>query len=154
MQTLNSYGSKVLACDMSKAPESVLKLQDVKFVRVDLTEPGASEKVVEEAVAAFGRIDGLLNIAGVMDTGNSVDTITDEVWNRCIAVNLTAPVKLMQAVIPHMLKAGKGSIVNVASKAGISGFAAGIAYTSSKHGLVRPHSSSVLLNVIMSLLVI
>lgn len=103
---------------------------------MNLTEEGAPEKVVEEAIAAFGRLDGLLNIAGVMDTNNSVDTLTDALWDRCIAVNLTAPVKLMRAAVPHMIKAGGGSIVNVASKAGMSGAAAGVAYTASKHGLV------------------
>lgn len=44
---------------------------------MDLADAGAAEKVVEEAIAAFGRIDGLLNVAGVMNTNNSVDTLTD-----------------------------------------------------------------------------
>jgi len=136
-QTLNRYGAKVLGCDISEAPESLLGLQDFKFVRANLVDAGAPAKVVQEAIAAFGKIDGLLNIAGVMDTNNSVDTLSDELWERCIAVNLTAPVKLMRAVVPHMIKSGGGSIVNVASKAGISGAVAGVAYTASKHGLVR-----------------
>jgi len=133
---LNRYGAKILACDIAEAPESVLSLQECHFVRVNLAEAGAADKVVEEAVAAFGRIDGLLNVAGVMDTNNSVDTLTDALWDRVIAINLTAPVKLMRAVVPHMIKAGGGSIVNVASKAATSGAIAGVAYTASKHGIV------------------
>jgi NAD(P)-dependent dehydrogenase (short-subunit alcohol dehydrogenase family) len=70
-----------------------------------------------------------------------VDTLTDELWDRCIAINLTKPVKLMRAVKLHMQEAGGGIIVNVASKAGLSGAVAGVAYTSSKHGNVRPSSS-------------
>jgi NAD(P)-dependent dehydrogenase (short-subunit alcohol dehydrogenase family) len=87
-------------------------------------------------VAAFGRINGLLNIAGVIDTNNSVDTLTDALWNRVTSINLTAPVKLIRAVVPHMIKAGGGSIVNVTSEAGTSGAIAGVAYTASKHGIV------------------
>jgi NAD(P)-dependent dehydrogenase (short-subunit alcohol dehydrogenase family) len=72
-----------------------------------------------------------------MDTYNSADTLDDETWDRVIAINLTAPVKLMRAVLPTMKQQTSGSVVNVASKAGTSGAAAGIAYTCSKHGLVR-----------------
>ncbi|KAH3908306.1 hypothetical protein HBI56_020300 [Parastagonospora nodorum] len=136
VQTLNRYGAKILACDIAEAPESVLSLQECKFVRVNLADAGAAEKVVEDAVAAFGRIDGLINVAGVMDTNNSVDTLTDALWDRVIAINLTAPVKLMRAVVPHMIKTGGGSIVNVASKAATCGAIAGVAYTASKHGIV------------------
>lgn len=52
-------------------------------------------------------------------------------------INLTAPVYLMREVIPYMLKAGSGSIVNVTSYAGLSGAVAGVAYTAAKHGLVN-----------------
>ncbi|KAH8710153.1 hypothetical protein GQ44DRAFT_690276 [Phaeosphaeriaceae sp. PMI808] len=135
-QTLNRFGAKVLACDINDAPTSILSLQDVSFVRVDLAEPEGPTIVVEGAITKFGKIDGLLNIAGVMDTNNSVDTLTDALWDRCIAINLTAPVKLMRAAIPHMIKAGGGSIVNVSSKAGTSGGVAGVAYTASKHGII------------------
>ncbi|EAT91002.1 hypothetical protein SNOG_01353 [Parastagonospora nodorum SN15] len=135
VQTLNRYGAKILACDIAEAPESVLSLQECKFV--------PQKKVVEDAVAAFGRIDGLINVAGVMDTNNSVDTLTDALWDRVIAINLTAPVKLMRAVVPHMIKTGGGSIVNVASKAATCGAIAGVAYTASKHGIVSRRSHSV-----------
>ena len=57
-------------------------------------------------------------------------------WDRVIAVNLTAPVKLMRAVLPTMKEQKKGVIVNVASRASFSGASAGLAYTASKHGLV------------------
>ena len=82
------------------------------------------------------RIDVLANIAGVMDSFSSADTITDAEWNRVIAVNLTAPTKMMREVLPFMKAKKHGCIINVSSKAGVSGAAAGIAYTASKHGLV------------------
>ncbi|OKO92262.1 Levodione reductase [Penicillium subrubescens] len=71
-----------------------------------------------------------------MDRNNSVDSLTDEMWDRCIAINLTAPVKLMREVIPIMREQKSGSIVNVGSKAATSGAASGVAYTASKHGLI------------------
>jgi NAD(P)-dependent dehydrogenase (short-subunit alcohol dehydrogenase family) len=81
---------------------------------------------------AYGeKVDALFNIAGVMDNHGSVDTLTNESWERCLAVNLTAPVELMREVIPIMRREKSGSIVNLASKAGTSGAASGVAYTAS-----------------------
>jgi NAD(P)-dependent dehydrogenase (short-subunit alcohol dehydrogenase family) len=71
-----------------------------------------------------------------MDSFSLVDTITDAEWDHVIAVNLTAPIKMMRDVLPFLQARKHGCIVNVSSKAGVSGAAAGIAYTASKHGLV------------------
>jgi NAD(P)-dependent dehydrogenase (short-subunit alcohol dehydrogenase family) len=88
------------------------------------------------------RIDVLANVAGIMDSFSGADTMTDAEWNKVLGVNLTAPTKLMRAVLVYMKEAKSGAIVNVSSKAGSSGAAAGIAYTTSKHGLVSRHGSS------------
>jgi NAD(P)-dependent dehydrogenase (short-subunit alcohol dehydrogenase family) len=77
-----------------------------------------------------------------MDSFSGADTMTDAEWNKVLGVNLTAPTKLMRAVLVYMKEAKSGAIVNVSSKAGSSGAAAGIAYTTSKHGLVSRHGSS------------
>jgi len=78
----------------------------------------------------------LVNVAGIMDNFSSADGVTDDVWERVMAVNLTAPVKMMRGVLPLMRPGKDGCIVNVASTAAVSGAVAGVAYTSSKHGLV------------------
>jgi Dehydrogenases with different specificities (related to short-chain alcohol dehydrogenases) len=65
-----------------------------------------------------------------------VAEVSDAEWERVIRVNLTAPFLLTRAVLPHMLAAGKGAVVNTASEAGLRGSAAGAAYTASKHGMV------------------
>ena len=57
-------------------------------------------------------------------------------WDRVIAINLTAPFKLMRAVLPLMEAAGRGAILNVSSEAGLRGNASGNAYTASKHGII------------------
>ena len=83
------------------------------------------------------RVDVLVNVAGIMDKFGSADTIEDEEWDNVLALNLTVPVKMMRAVLPFMKKDdGGGVIINVGSTASVSGAVAGIAYTSSKHGLV------------------
>lgn len=82
------------------------------------------------------RIDVLANVAGIMDSFSSADTVTDMEWNKVLGINLNAPTKMMRAVLVYMKEAKSGAIVNVSSKAGVSGASSGIAYTASKHGLV------------------
>lgn len=78
----------------------------------------------------------MANVAGIVDSFSSADTVTNAEWNKVLGVNLTAPVELMRAVLVYMKEAKSGAIVNVSSKSGLSGATAGIAYTTSKHGLV------------------
>ncbi|OQE25763.1 hypothetical protein PENFLA_c008G06522 [Penicillium flavigenum] len=131
-----SQGAKILGVDVSWAPVSLTEHTNYKFIQGDLTHEATPKQVVEKCIEEFGRIDGLLNIAGIMDRNSSVDSLSDDMWERCIAINLTAPVKLMREVIPIMRQQKSGSIVNVGSKAATSGAASGVAYTASKHGLM------------------
>lgn len=71
-----------------------------------------------------------------MDAFSSADTVKESEWERVLNINLTVPVRLMAAVLPSMKEHGGGAIVNVASRAAVSGAVAGVAYTASKHGLV------------------
>ncbi|KAL2018920.1 hypothetical protein VTK56DRAFT_10287 [Thermocarpiscus australiensis] len=87
-------------------------------------------------VSCRNRIDVLVDVAGVMDNFSSADSVSDEVWDRVVAVNLTVPVKMMRAVLPLMRERRDGVIVNVAGTAATSGAVAGVAYTSFKHGLI------------------
>jgi len=139
-QLFLSHGYHVFGIDVKDMDMDLLKdagKEGFNFYLADLTKEGACDKAVAAAVEIFGKkIDVLANIAGVMDAFSSADTVTDAEWDRLIAINLTVPTKLMRAVLPFMKEAGSGAIVNVSSKAGFSGAAAGIAYTASKHGLV------------------
>lgn len=82
------------------------------------------------------QIDVLANVAGIMDAFASADKYTDKEWDKVIGVNLTVPTRLIRAVLPFMKAKKHGSIINIASHAGMSGASAGLAYTASKHGLV------------------
>ncbi|MHC3472718.1 SDR family NAD(P)-dependent oxidoreductase [Streptomyces sp. 7R007] len=102
----------------------------------DLGEQAVVDEVTHTAVERFGGVDVLVNNAGIMDRMSALADVGDAEWERVIRVNLTAPFLLTRAVLPHMLRAGRGAIVNTASEAGLRGSAAGAAYTASKHGLV------------------
>ena len=121
--------------ELSKLAED--KSSNFHFHKCNLTEPSAAKTIVATCKGRFGdRIDILANVAGIMDHFESAENVSEEMLDRVLVVNLKAPVKLMGAVLPTMLEQKKGSIVNIASIAGVSGAAAGIAYTTSKHGLV------------------
>ncbi|KAJ6508587.1 hypothetical protein C8R45DRAFT_1168927 [Mycena sanguinolenta] len=124
-----------MGADISQAPD----IQDAGFAfeQMDLTHSDSPRALVEACQKKFGdKIDILLNVAGIMDTFASVATVTDAEFERVIAVNLTAPVRLMREVVKVMKTNKHGVIVNVSSKAGMSGGSAGLAYTTSKHGLI------------------
>lgn len=71
-----------------------------------------------------------------MDGFGAADSYTDKEWEKVIGINLTVPTRLIRASIPLMKTNGGGSIVNICSKASISGAVSGVAYTAAKHGLV------------------
>jgi NAD(P)-dependent dehydrogenase (short-subunit alcohol dehydrogenase family) len=92
--------------------------------------------IVQAALEAYGRVDALVNNAGVMDNNHGVGELSNAMWERVLSINLTGPMYLSRLVVPKLVAQGGGAIVNVASVAGVGGGAAGAAYTASKHGLV------------------
>ncbi len=99
----------------------------------DLSEADHCPATVAAAVAAFGRLDALCNVAGIIVMCNAHEMRPAD-WQRTLAVNLSAPFYLIQAAIPHLLKA-RGSVVNVTSSAAFVGEAYAAAYCAAKAGL-------------------
>ncbi|GAA5211689.1 SDR family NAD(P)-dependent oxidoreductase [Microbacterium kyungheense] len=136
-------GGRVIAVDVSqeRLDEFVAAHEgaDVVALTADITDDEGVARIIE---AAGDRIDGLANIAGIMDDMTPVGDVTDAVWDRVFRVNVTGTMKLMRAVIPAMLAQGGGSIVNTSSEASLRGSAAGAAYTASKHAVVGLTKSS------------
>jgi NAD(P)-dependent dehydrogenase (short-subunit alcohol dehydrogenase family) len=130
-------GGRVVAVDLSadRLSDLASSLPEGAVVTVvgDITEQDDIDAIL---AAAGDRIDALANVAGVNDDFSPVHETSDAVWDRTIGINLTGGFKLTRAVLPVMLAAGTGSIVNVASEAGLRGNASGTAYTVSKHGVV------------------
>ena len=134
-------GGTVVAVDISaeRLAEFAAEHPTAVFVTGDIT----SEADIANIVAATGgTVHGLANIAGIMDDMTPLHEVSDAVWERVFAVNVDGMFRLTRAVIPLMLAAGGGSVVNVASEAGIRGSAAGLAYTASKHAVVGMTKSS------------
>lgn len=86
--------------------------------------------------AAQGKLDGVANVAGIMDSFQPAGEVDDATWDRVMRVNVTGPLRLIRATLPLLLASGHGAIVNVVSEAALRGSAAGVAYTTSKHALV------------------
>jgi NAD(P)-dependent dehydrogenase (short-subunit alcohol dehydrogenase family) len=102
----------------------------------DIADSATAEGLIDLAVASHGRIDVLVNNAGVMDYMQGVGELSDDIWRRVMRINLDGPMYTMRRAVPLMVARGGGSIVNIASVGGIEGGAAGAAYTAAKHALV------------------
>ncbi|WP_280268863.1 SDR family NAD(P)-dependent oxidoreductase [Nocardia wallacei] len=132
-------GTRVVAADINleAAEKTAAEIGDAAIaVDVDISDPGAVERMVRRALEVFGGIDVLCNNAGILDSMALPADMTVAEWNRVLGVNLTGTFLVTHEVLPHMLERGSGAIVNTASEAGIRGGAAGAAYTASKHGVV------------------
>jgi NAD(P)-dependent dehydrogenase (short-subunit alcohol dehydrogenase family) len=103
---------------------------------VDVANQSSVKAMIDQAMSTYGQIDVLVNNAGVMDNFEPVGECPDSTWNRVMNINLNGVYYAMNAAVPHMLKAGKGSIINVASIGGLFGARAGAAYTTSKHAVI------------------
>jgi meso-butanediol dehydrogenase/(S,S)-butanediol dehydrogenase/diacetyl reductase len=103
--------------------------------RCDVSSREACFAAVEGAVAAFGQLDVLANVAGIVRFRNSPE-MSEAEWNLVMAVNVSGPFFLSQAAIPHLL-AAKGNIVNIASNAGLMGQSFTAAYCASKGALIQ-----------------
>jgi 3-oxoacyl-[acyl-carrier protein] reductase len=105
----------------------------------DITDPAAVSALVEAVVARFGRLDILVNDAAFNKSipFTDLDNLTEDVWDKIMAVNLTGPMRLTKAVAPVMKAQGRGRIVNIASVAGITPTGSSIAYAVSKAGLIH-----------------
>ena len=105
----------------------------------DITDDAAITALVGAVTQRFGRLDILVNDAAFNKSVPfpELDAMTPELWDRIMAVNLTGPMRLMQAVAPVMKAQGQGRVVNIASVAGLGPTGSSIAYAVSKAGLIH-----------------
>lgn len=133
---LHREGARVIGADVSAERLDALRAEasDERMVTVagDIAEAATIQRIMD---AAGSTVDGLANVAGIMDAFLPPAEVDDETWDRVFRVNLTAPMRLTRAVLPGMIARGGGAIVNVASEASLRASASGVAYTSSKHAL-------------------
>ena len=102
----------------------------IRILLGDITEISHADRLVSETIDNFGRINCLVNAAGIIKTGNIEDTTLDE-WDKMMNVNLRSAFYLMQKCVPHLV-ASKGNVVNVSSVTGTRAFPNVLAYCVSK----------------------
>lgn len=105
-------------------------------VAIDVTDEDVVAAAVSTVVHTYGRIDILSNTAGMFDDFTQTLDTNRKLWDLVLAVNLTGIYTMTNVVLPHMIAAGHGTIVNIASGAGLRGGGGGAAYTSTKHAVV------------------
>jgi NAD(P)-dependent dehydrogenase (short-subunit alcohol dehydrogenase family) len=133
-------GALVLIADIvgDRAEKTAAELaaggRNAKAVRIDVAEPDGGQKLVERCVLEFGRLDVLVNNAGLGINRRTVDFPLDE-WERVIKVNLTGAFLCAQAAARQMIKQNGGKIINIVSLSGQRGGIGRAAYGSSKAGL-------------------
>lgn len=109
---------------------------NVLAIVCDVAEPQQVQAAVDQTVRVFGRIDALVNNAGVVVFKPLLEHTWEE-WSRVLAVNLSGPFLCTQACAPHMFKAGSGAVVNIGSISGLRASTLRVAYGTSKAALMH-----------------
>ena len=120
----------------SKAAAALKASGRVHAARVDVTDEASIGNAVEALIRDFGKIDILVNNAGITGGNAPLWELEPEVWRRVVEVNLIAPYLTCRAIVPHMIAAAYGRIVNIASIAGKEGNPNASHYSASKAGLI------------------
>lgn len=107
----------------------------VSYDGADLSDPGECRRLVSSAVETYGRLDVLVNNAGIQHT-SPIESFPDAMWDKIIAIMLSAPFHLTKAALPGMQERGWGRIVNISSVHGLVASREKAAYVSAKHGLI------------------
>lgn len=136
---LAQEGATVVAAARSKDSLAEVAAQGggrISAVTVDMRDEGSVNALVPEVISRHGRIDGLVNNAGIAPAGKFA-TQDPEIWKDAMAVNVIAPMLLAQAAGRHMIEQGAGRIVNIASTTGVRGKPFLVPYSTSKGAVVR-----------------
>lgn len=134
-------GAKVVVCDLDKAgvSDTVALIQEqggeAAGFDLDVTDKASVERMVDSVVVRWNRIDALVNNAGVVMDAQLKD-MSEEQFDRVIAINLKGSYNMARAVVPVMIRQGSGAIINTASIAGVYGNFGQTNYAASKAGVI------------------
>lgn len=133
---LAAEGANIVAADINSSQRTVDAIADSECAAIDVITDVSSEvatvALARQAVARFGRIDILVNCAGIIPPVTSYDNIDPDDWDRLMQVNVKGTWLCSKAVIPHMKKTGKGKIINISSATIWEGATIGLHYVASK----------------------
>ena len=135
-------GASVVICDINAEGAAITAaalrtngLDAISFP-LDVSSEKSVKELIANAVDAKGRLDILVNNAGILEP-TGIPEMTVDSWDRMLAVNLRGAQLCSQHAIPHIIKQGRGRIINISSQAGqLGGFLAGVHYTAAKGGLI------------------
>ena len=131
-RALAGAGARVVVCGRNKVDlDAVAKEIGGIGLRLDLTD----RKATDEVLATVGHVDVLVNNAGAAESA-SLERTTDALWDRIVELDATAPFRVIRALVPSMITAKWGRVINVASNAGVSGYGYSTAYCAAKHAMV------------------
>jgi meso-butanediol dehydrogenase / (S,S)-butanediol dehydrogenase / diacetyl reductase len=134
---LAATGASVVIADVEvEAGQATARDLNCDFVEADVSRAADVDALMRAAAQRLGRLDVLVNNAGIVLAKSALDT-SEEEWDRVLAVNLKGAWLCARAAAPLMARGGGGSIVNVASNAGLVGFPNAAAYCASKGGLAH-----------------
>lgn len=135
-------GARVVSCDVDTA-NAELTAEAIRAeggeaiaLRCDVADQTSVDNLIAASLDAFGQIDVVCNNAGILDGFAPLLDTDEALWDRIIGVNLKGVWRVSRAALPHMLERGSGTFVNIASMAGLIAQAGGLAYTTSKHGVI------------------
>ena len=138
---LGSEGAALVVADINidgaeQVARAIRDAHDVPVtaIQFDAAQPAYCREMVDKSIAALGRLDVLLNIAGVFDWNHTTD-FADDSWDQIIGVDLSSLFHISKRALPHLIET-KGNIVNASSTAGLKGQAYCAAYCAAKHGVV------------------
>src|SRR5918992_2888155 len=143
-------GTSVVASDISeqRVRETARMIEEAGgralAIACDVTRTEDVKAALEQTIETFGRLDAAFNNAGVENEVKAMADVTEEEWDRIVAINLRGVFLCMKYEVPLMLRQGGGAIVNTSSGAGIKGFPGGAAYVAAKHGVVGLTKSAAL----------
>ncbi|MEY8609860.1 SDR family oxidoreductase [Parabacteroides segnis] len=133
-------GATTILVDINKPETQARKLTDEGFKAVaygcDVSDTQAVKEMVDWIVATYGRLDAALNNAGIQTPQRPMAEITDDEFDRTVAVDLKGVWNCMRYEIIQMLKQGGGTIVNTSSQGGVTGFPGQAAYIACKHAVI------------------
>jgi NAD(P)-dependent dehydrogenase (short-subunit alcohol dehydrogenase family) len=132
-RALAAAGAHVTVCGRSQGDlETIAKEIGGRALVCDVSDRAGLDRMVSELQ---GRIDVLVNNAGIAESA-PIEKTTDALWDRILEIDATAPFRLIRALVPKMIEAKWGRIVNIASNAGVSGYGYSSAYCAAKHAMV------------------
>jgi meso-butanediol dehydrogenase/(S,S)-butanediol dehydrogenase/diacetyl reductase len=137
---LAGEGASVLAVDIKAAElqETATMAYGANFdtIEADVADRAAPDRIVARALAAHGRLDLLVNNAGISGRGGGAETASDQEWDSVLDMNVSSVFRMSRAALPHLTKPG-GRIVQISSVFGLVGFPESAAYAAAKAGVAQ-----------------